>query len=55
MAKKKRKSQIDDSVVAPGIDPEDALDKQATQSEIESGESTTVTRLTYDEYDASEK
>lgn len=55
MAKKKQKSQIEDSVVAPGVDPEDALDKKATQSEIESGESTTVTKLTYDEYDPSEK
>lgn len=55
MAKKKRKSQMEDSVVAPGVDPEDALDKQATHSEIESDESTKVTRLTYDGYDPSGK
>ncbi|WP_172840439.1 hypothetical protein [Virgibacillus phasianinus] len=54
MDQKKRKSQIDDSVVAPGA-PEDALDKKATQAEIENGESTKVTRLMYDEYDPSER
>lgn len=55
MDKKKRKSQRADSVVAPGIDPGDALDKEATESEIESEESTKVTKLVYDEYDSSDK
>ncbi|HLR53083.1 MAG TPA: hypothetical protein VK072_09455 [Candidatus Avamphibacillus sp.] len=52
---KKKKSQIPDSVVAPGIDEEDAYGEMATKSEIKNGESTTVTRMVYDEYDASEK
>lgn len=56
MDKRKRneKSKITDKKVAPGIDEEDSYGKPATQSEIERGEYTTVTRLIYDEYDPSE-
>ncbi len=39
--------------VAPGMDPESSYGEKATKSEIKKGESTTVTRLTYDEYDPS--
>jgi len=54
MDKRKDKSQLPDSVVAPGIDEEDAYGEKATKSEIENDESTTVTRMVYDEYEASE-
>lgn len=52
---KKKKSQLADSVVAPGIDEEDSYGEKATKSEVKNGESTTVTRIVYDEYDPSEK
>lgn len=55
MDKKKRKSKIADSVVAPGIDPEDAFGEKASTSQVKNDESTPVTRMTYDEYDPSEK
>ncbi|MBT2217936.1 hypothetical protein KK120_19215 [Virgibacillus dakarensis] len=55
MDKKRKKSDAYDNVIAPGIDPDDSFGKDATKSEIESGESTKVTKLTYDEYDPSEK
>ncbi len=55
MDKKKKKSQIADSVVAPGMDEEEAYGEKASQHEVEHGESTPVTRLVYDEYDESEK
>ncbi|WP_168927240.1 hypothetical protein [Virgibacillus necropolis] len=55
MDKKKKKPQINDDVVAPGVDEQDSFGAKATQSEIEEGESTKVTRLVYDEYDPSEK
>ncbi|WP_156520739.1 hypothetical protein [Oceanobacillus sp. Castelsardo] len=45
------KLQITESAQAPGIDPEDSYGKNATDKEIEKGESTQVTRLIYDEYD----
>ncbi|WP_188456421.1 hypothetical protein [Virgibacillus oceani] len=55
MTKKKRNERIADSIVAPGIDPEASYGDDATQSDIEKGDTTTVTRLIYDEYDPSEK
>ncbi|WP_449354046.1 hypothetical protein ACUL41_11655 [Virgibacillus natechei] len=54
MDKKKRKQRAD-SVAAPGIDEEDSYGEKATKAEVEQGESTKVTRLVNDEYDASEK
>ncbi|WP_176555714.1 hypothetical protein [Virgibacillus ndiopensis] len=55
MDKKKKKPQIANSVVAPGIDPDNSYGEDATKPEIEKGEATTVTRLIYDEYDPSEE
>lgn len=55
MDKKKKKPEIKDNIVAPGMDPDDSYGENATKAEIEKGESTTVTRLSYDEYDPSEK
>lgn len=55
MDKKKDKKRIADSVEAPGIDPMAAFGEDATAAEIEKGESTATTRLSYDEYDPSEK
>lgn len=54
MDNKKQKKQISNDTVAPGMDPDDAFGKDATESEIKNGESTKVTRFTYDEYDPSE-
>jgi len=51
--RKRRKSTPTNNPVAPGVDEEDLYDRPATQSEIEKGESTTVTRMIYDEYDPS--
>ncbi|WP_199794689.1 hypothetical protein [Lentibacillus sp. Marseille-P4043] len=51
----KKKMRKNNNVQAPGIDPDDSYGEDATQSEIENEESTTVTRLTYDEYDPSEE
>lgn len=39
--------------IAEGIDTEDVLNKDATQEEIENGESTSVTTLSLDENDPS--
>ncbi|MFD2759615.1 hypothetical protein [Lentibacillus juripiscarius] len=50
---KKKNKRINSDVVAPGIDPDDSYGKHASKAEIEKGESTKVTRLTYDEYDPS--
>ncbi|WP_010530305.1 hypothetical protein [Lentibacillus jeotgali] len=55
MDKKKRKETTDRHVTAPGIDPDDSFGEPATEEDIENGESTRVTRMTYDEYDPSEK
>ncbi|WP_196493870.1 hypothetical protein [Ornithinibacillus caprae] len=53
---KKRKTNLKNvRGVAPGIDPEDSYGEDATNSEIEQGESTKVIRLINDEYDPSEK
>lgn len=52
--KTNKQTQMNDDVIAPGIDPDDSYGRDATQSEIEQGESTKVTRMTYDEYDPSE-
>ncbi|MFD1361039.1 hypothetical protein [Lentibacillus salinarum] len=52
---KKNRNKTDRRVTAPGIDPDDSYGEPATDAEIEKGESTKVTRFTYDEYDPSEK
>ncbi|MBS4197390.1 hypothetical protein [Lederbergia citri] len=53
--KKDKKQVTDHPKIAPGIDTEDYYGEEATQSEIDKGDYTTVTRLIYDEYDPSEK
>lgn len=55
MDKKKRKPHRNDETVAPGMDPDDSFGEEASETEIEKGESTRVTRMTYDEYNPSEK
>lgn len=54
MDKKEKKLKVSDTAVAPGIDLEDSYGKDATKAAIKNGESTKVTRLIYDEVDASE-
>jgi hypothetical protein len=44
---------IDDATLAPGLDGVEGMDDTATKQEIREGESTTVLRLVYDEYDPS--
>ncbi|GGE29059.1 hypothetical protein GCM10011391_04490 [Pullulanibacillus camelliae] len=39
--------------IANGIDNDEELEAEATDEEIRRGESTTVTKLIYDEYDPS--
>lgn len=55
MIKKNSKKQQDPKTVAPGIDEADAFGENATESEINRGDYTTVTKLVYDEYDRSKK
>lgn len=55
MHKKKRKAQLDDKVIAPGIDEADAYGQEATDADITNDESTKVTRFVYDEYDPSDE
>jgi hypothetical protein len=55
MDKKEKNSQVSDTAVAPGIDPEDSYGRDATKAAIKKGESTKVTRFVYDEYDPSKK
>ncbi|MDY0395003.1 hypothetical protein ACFSMW_11465 [Virgibacillus halophilus] len=50
---RKRRQKASDNGVAPGIDPDDSYGENATDAEIAEGDSTTVTRLVYDEYDHS--
>ncbi|WP_179151885.1 hypothetical protein [Oceanobacillus senegalensis] len=51
---KKRKKHVPESAQAPGIDPEDSYGKKATKEDIKNNNTTMVTRLVYDEYDASD-
>ncbi|MCM2532090.1 hypothetical protein NDK43_06400 [Neobacillus pocheonensis] len=39
--------------LAPGMDDQEELDKSATEKEVERGEYTSVTTLSYDEVDPS--
>jgi hypothetical protein len=50
MMNKKREQQPS---LAPGIDDDEELDQPATKEEIERGEFTEVTRLSFDEVDES--
>ncbi|WEG13044.1 hypothetical protein PU629_01410 [Pullulanibacillus sp. KACC 23026] len=47
------KKHEDEPTLAPGIDTEDELNDEATEEEIEEGDTTTVTRLVLDENDPS--
>lgn len=53
--KPNEKKQSPDPKVAPGLDPDEAYGEDATNAEVEKGDYTTVTKLTYDEYDPSQK
>ncbi len=53
MEKKKEKPSTLDHKVAPTNDEEYSYGEDATQSEVEHGDSTKVTRLVNDEYDPS--
>lgn len=52
MVKKRRKHE--EPTVAPGMNDHEELEQEATQSEIERGEYTEVTHLSYDEVEKSE-
>lgn len=44
----------DDASLAPGLDGVEGMDEPAADHEIDRGDSTTVTKLVYDEYDESQ-
>ncbi|MFE8699454.1 hypothetical protein ACFYKX_02325 [Cytobacillus sp. FJAT-54145] len=48
------KKRVDeDTKIAPGMDDQEELEQSATDEEIEKGEYTSVTTLSYDEVDPS--
>ncbi|WP_299092519.1 hypothetical protein [uncultured Metabacillus sp.] len=49
----KKSNQVDPNQIAPGMDDDQELNENATQEEIEKGESTKVVTLSYDEVDPS--
>ncbi|MGJ7912733.1 hypothetical protein [Neobacillus sp. LXY-1] len=49
----KRKELKKGPSIAPGMDDQEELEKSATEEEMESGEYTSVTTLSYDEVDPS--
>ncbi len=49
----KKNKHIKESKIAPGIDDQEELNKDATEEEIEKGDYTEVTTLSYDEVDPS--
>jgi hypothetical protein len=51
---KKQRKENDEPTIAEGIDTEDELMKDATKEEVEKGEYTRVTTLTFDENEVSE-
>ncbi|WP_163538968.1 hypothetical protein [Gracilibacillus sp. YIM 98692] len=50
----KKRRALTEKNVAPTVNEEDSYGEDATNDEVRKGESTKVTRLVYDEYDASE-
>lgn len=48
-----KKKKGNEPSLAPGIDDQDELNEKATKEEIEKGEYTEVTTLSYDEVDPS--
>ncbi len=53
MEKKKKTTETNRPIIAPGMNTDEALDEEATEANIEKGEYTKVTKLVYDEYDPS--
>ncbi|WP_170287551.1 hypothetical protein [Aquibacillus halophilus] len=51
---KKKKTEKVEPKVAPGIDPDESYGENATETDMNKDDSTTVTRLSYDEYDPSD-
>jgi hypothetical protein len=50
----KRKEEMDRKpTIAPGMDDQEELEQSATKKEVEQGEFTSVTTLSYDEVDPS--
>ncbi|MGV3464553.1 MAG: hypothetical protein ACO1OT_04590 [Heyndrickxia sp.] len=49
----KKKSHDQEPSIAPGMDDAEELDREATNAEIEKGEYTSVTTLSWDEVDPS--
>jgi hypothetical protein len=50
---KRKAGQKTNPTLAPGMDDQEELEQSATEEEIESGEYTSVTTLSYDEVDPS--
>jgi hypothetical protein len=49
----KKKKQPDEATIAPGMDDGQGLNQEATDKEIQDGDYTEVTKLSYDEVDPS--
>lgn len=50
---KKNRENPNEPKIAPGLDDQDELEQDATQSEVEKGEFTKVFTFSYDEVDPS--
>ncbi len=48
-----RKDEVDKPTIAPGMDDQEELEQNATQEEMNKGEYTEVTTLSYDEVEQS--
>jgi hypothetical protein len=48
-----KKKQFQEPTIAPGMDDEEELNRDATQEEIKNGEYTSVTTFSWDEVDPS--
>jgi len=49
MISKKKRQPENEPTIAPGLDDQDILEQSATEEEIQNGEYTNVTTLSYDE------
>lgn len=49
MLKNKNENRNNEPTIAPGLDDSEELEQSATRAEIEKGEYTQVTKLSYDE------
>jgi hypothetical protein len=52
---KEKKKNYQGPTLAPGMNDQDELEQSASENEVEKGEYTRVTTLSYDEVDVSEK